>query len=39
MMTPLMGIGLGEARIGMRVKVCWEEMSDDITYFGFEPES
>ena len=27
-----------EAEIGMRVKVAWEKLSDDITYFAFEPD-
>ena len=39
MMTPLAGIAPGAARIGMRLRVCWEELGDDITYFAFEPES
>ena len=24
--------------IGMRVKVAWEKLNDDITYFAFEPD-
>jgi uncharacterized OB-fold protein len=27
-----------EVEIGMRVKVAWEKLSDDITYFAFEPD-
>ncbi len=36
MMAPLRGIEAGQAKIGMRLKVCWEELSDEITYFAFE---
>lgn len=27
-----------DVRIGMRVKVCWEEIGDDAVYFAFEPD-
>lgn len=27
-----------DVEIGMRVKVAWEKLSDDITYFAFEPD-
>ena len=27
----------GDVRIGMPVKVCWESLSDEVTYFAFEP--
>ena len=27
-----------EVEIGMRVKVAWEKLNDDITYFAFEPD-
>ena len=27
-----------EAEIGLRVKVAWEKLSDDIIYFAFEPD-
>ncbi|MEE2720243.1 MAG: OB-fold domain-containing protein [Pseudomonadota bacterium] len=27
-----------EIEIGMRVKVAWEKINDDITYFAFEPD-
>lgn len=27
-----------DAKIGMRVKVAWEALSDDINYFAFEPD-
>ena len=27
-----------DMQIGMRVKVAWEKLTDDITYFAFEPD-
>ena len=34
----LTGIAPDEAEIGMRVRVAWEELSEEITWFVFEPE-
>lgn len=28
-----------DVEIGMRVKVAWEKLSDEITYFAFEPDT
>ena len=34
----LVNVDAASVQIGMRVKVCWERLSDDINYFAFEPE-
>lgn len=39
MMAPLSGIETGAARIGMRLRVCWQDLDDEMTYFAFEPDS
>jgi uncharacterized OB-fold protein len=28
-----------DLKIGRRVRVCWERLNDDITYFAFEPDN
>ena len=33
----LINIKIDDVEIGMRMKVAWEKLSDDITYFAFEP--
>ena len=38
MMTPLQGITMEDAKLGMRMRVCWQKLSDEITYPAFEPE-
>ena len=38
MMAPLSGIETGAATIGMRLRVCWQDIDDEITYFAFEPD-
>ena len=35
----LVNIEIEDVEIGMRMKVAWERLSDDITYFSFEPDS
>ena len=34
----LVNVKPDDAKIGMRVKVAWEALSDDINYFAFEPD-
>jgi uncharacterized OB-fold protein len=34
----LINIKIDDVEIGMRMKVAWEKLSDDITYFAFEPD-
>ena len=38
MMTPLQGITMDDATLGMRMRVCWQKLSDEITCPAFEPE-
>ena len=38
MMTPLQGITMDDAVLGMRMRVCWQKLSDEITYPAFEPD-
>jgi len=38
MMTPLQNITVDSAKLGMRVRVCWQKLSDEITYPAFEPD-
>ena len=38
MMTPLQGITMEDAKLGMRMRVCWQKLSDEITYPAFEPD-
>ena len=38
LLANLVGLTEEEVEIGMRVRVCWEKLSDDITYFAFEPD-
>lgn len=33
----IVNVAAEDARIGMKVKVVWEKLSDDINYFAFEP--
>ena len=35
----LINIEIDEVQIGMRMKVAWEKLSDDITYCAFEPDT
>ena len=39
MMTPLQGLTMEDAVLGMRMRVCWHKLSDEITYPAFEPDS
>ena len=34
----LVNVDAGELVIGMRLKVAWERISEDLNYFAFEPE-
>ncbi len=36
MMTPLQGLTMEDAVLGMRL--CWQKLSDEITYPAFEPD-
>lgn len=38
MLANMVNVDPQAVKIGMRVKVCWEKLSDDITYFAFEPD-
>ncbi|MDC0033744.1 OB-fold domain-containing protein [Alphaproteobacteria bacterium] len=38
MMTPLQGIKMDDAVLGMRMRVGWQKLSDGITYPAFEPD-
>ena len=38
MMTPLQGVTMDDAQLGMRLRVCWQKLSDEITYPAFEPD-
>ena len=38
MMAPLQNITVDSARLGMRLRVCWQKLSDEITYPAFEPD-
>lgn len=38
MMTPLQNIDVKNAKLGMRMRVCWQKLSDEITYPAFEPD-
>ena len=33
----LVNVTIDQIEIGMKMKVAWEELSDDINYFAFEP--
>ena len=33
----LVNVAPDEVSVGMRLRVAWEKLSDDITYFAFEP--
>lgn len=37
-MTPLRNVTPDEAALGMRMRLCWQTLSDDIAYPAFEPE-
>lgn len=37
MMTPLQGLTIQDAKLGMPMRVCWQKLSDDITFPAFEP--
>lgn len=34
----LVNVQPGAVEIGMRLRVAWEELSEDLTYFAFEPD-
>jgi uncharacterized OB-fold protein len=38
MLANLIHVAPDDVKIGMRVKVCWEEIGDDAVYFAFEPD-
>ncbi len=38
MLAQLVNVRIEDVEIGMRVKVCWEDLTDDISYFAFEPD-
>ena len=38
MIANLVNVTPDEISIGMRLKVAWEKLNDDITYFAFEPD-
>ena len=38
MLANMVNIAPDDVKIGMRVRVCWEDLSDEITYFAFEPD-
>ena len=38
LLAMMVNAGAKDMRIGMAVRVCWEELSDDITFFAFEPD-
>ena len=38
LLANVVGVTEDEAEIGMRVRVRWDDLSDDITYFAFEPD-
>jgi len=38
MMTPLQGITMEDAALSMRMRVCWQKLSDEITFPAFEPD-
>ena len=33
----LVNVAPGEAKVGMKLEVAWEKLTDDINYFAFEP--
>ena len=37
-MTPLHNITVEDAELGMKMRVCWQRLSDEITYPAFEPD-
>ncbi len=39
MLAGLVNVDPEAVKIGMRVRVCWEDLSDEITYYAFEPDS
>lgn len=38
MMTPLQNVTMDDAALGMRMRICWQKLSDDITFPAFEPD-
>ena len=38
MLAQLVNVAIEDVEIGMRVKVCWEDLTDDISFFTFEPD-
>ena len=38
MLVNLENVDPDAVEIGMRVRVCWQELSEDITYYAFEPD-
>jgi len=37
-MSLLHGITAGDVEIGMKVRLCWDEIGDGANYFAFEPD-
>jgi uncharacterized OB-fold protein len=37
MLANLLHVNAGDVKIGMKVKLCWEKLSEDINYPAFEP--
>ena len=37
MIANLVNVAPADVEIGMKLKVAWEKLSDDINYFAFEP--
>ena len=38
MLVTMVNVDPEAVKIGMRVRVCWEDLSDEISYFAFEPD-
>jgi len=38
MLANMVNVDPEAVKIGMRVRVCWEDLSDEISYFAFEPD-
>ena len=36
--APLMGVSYDQAKHGMKVRICWEELSDGARMYAFEPD-
>ena len=37
LLTPLQNLTVADATLGMEMRLCWQKLSDEITYFAFEP--